>query len=188
MLFVISAPSGAGKTTIIKKLFKKMPGLKFSVSATTRPKRTGEKNEIDYYFISKDQFKKKIDRNEFIEWEQVFGDYYGTLKSEVDRAAEENSDMVFDVDVLGALSIKKLSPQAVTIFIDAPREDLVRRLKERNTDTEQQIEKRIKRMDMELDLKEKLDYTVTNRTNHSGIEDAVKQIIEIINKSKNNIN
>lgn len=185
MLFVISAPSGAGKTTIIKELFRKMPEIKFSVSATTRKKRKDETNGVDYYFISREEFENKIKRGEFVEWEEVHGNLYGTLKREIEKGTKGPRDLVFEVDVKGAISIKNLFPQAVTIFIDAPKKDLISRLKQRKTDTEKQIRVRTKRMKMEQNLKKEFEYIVMNRTNHLGVEQAVNQIINIIKKEKN---
>jgi guanylate kinase len=182
MLFVISAPSGAGKTTIIKELFKKLPGLSFSVSATTRQKRISETDNVDYYFLTEKEFKDSIKHGDFVEWEKVFGNYYGTLKSELKKGAKDDVNLILDVDVKGALNIKKLFPGAVTIFIEAPKEDLVKRLKQRNTDTGEQIDKRIQRMQMELKLKNEFDHVVMNKTNHEGVEKAVEEIINIINK------
>src|SRR4030095_14402334 len=120
MLFVISAPSGAGKTTIIKELFKEMPELKFSVSATTRKKRDGEQHGKDYFFLADEEFDEKIHAGEFAEWEQVHINRYGTLKSEVEKYINSEHHLVFDVDVKGALSLKKLYPEAVIIYVDVP--------------------------------------------------------------------
>ncbi len=184
MLFVISSPSGGGKTTIIRELFSILPGLRFSVSATTRPKRKIEKDGKDYYFISKKEFEDKISNGEFVEWEQVHGQYYGTLKSEIDKYLNNSLDLVFDVDVKGALNIKKLYPKAVSIFIEAPREELVKRLKKRSTETDEEISKRLERIDMEISYKDKFDFTVVNNSNPDGIKNAVNEIISIINKSK----
>jgi len=184
MLFVISAPSGAGKTTIIRGLFNILHGLRFSVSATTRPKRKIEKEGKDYYFISREKFKEKISNCEFIEWEEVHGNLYGTLKSEVKKYIDNPLDLVFDVDVKGALNIKKLYPKSVCIFIDAPREDLIERLKKRSTESESEIKKRRERMDMELKYKDKFDYVVVNRSVPGGIKKAVNEIVNIINNSK----
>lgn len=186
MLFVISSPSGGGKTTIIRELFSILPGLRFSVSATTRPKRKIEKEGKDYYFITKKEFEDRITTGDFVEWEQVHGQYYGTLKSEVDKYINSSLDLVFDVDVKGALNIKKLYPKAVSIFIEAPRDDLVKRLKKRSTETDDEIKKRLERMDMELSYKDKFDFSVVNNSGADGIKNAVNEIINIINKSKQN--
>jgi len=184
MLFVISAPSGAGKTTIIHEIFKQMPELRFSVSATTRKLRNGEVNGEDYYFISHDEFEKKIDNNEFIEWENVHGELYGTLKKEIESSINNSVNTILDVDVKGALSIKKLYPDAVTIFIDAPKKEIEQRLKGRKTESEEQLNKRIQRMEWELGEKDKFDNVVLNKTNPGGIKIAAEKIIKIIkNKS-----
>ncbi|RPI15978.1 MAG: guanylate kinase [Ignavibacteriae bacterium] len=181
---MISAPSGAGKTTIIHEIFKQMPELRFSVSATTRKLRNGEVNGEDYYFISHDEFEKKIDNNEFIEWENVHGELYGTLKKEIESSINNSVNTILDVDVKGALSIKKLYPDAVTIFIDAPKKEIEQRLKGRKTESEEQLNKRIQRMEWELGEKDKFDNVVLNKTNPGGIKIAAEKIIKIIkNKS-----
>jgi guanylate kinase len=184
MLFVISGPSGTGKTTIIRELFKLLPDLRFSVSATTREKRQDEINGKDYYFITKQDFEEKIKRGDFVEWEEVHGNLYGTLKSEVENNLNKPYDIVFDVDVKGALSIKKAYPESVTIFIDAPKEDLLERLKRRKTEPEEAIKNRLKRMELELGFKNKFDHIVFNQTGSDGVKNAVKEIIGIINNYK----
>ncbi len=179
MLFVICAPSGAGKTTIIHELFKIFPELAFSVSATTRSKRPKETDGKDYHFISMDAFLTKKANNEFIETEEVHGNFYGTLKSETEPFLKSNKHMIFDVDVKGAVSIKNMYPEAVTIFIDVPYEELIRRLKNRNTETEEQIEKRASRIKMEVEMKNRFDYIVDNS---KGLDSAVKETEKIIKK------
>jgi guanylate kinase len=186
MLFVISGASGAGKTTIIKELLRKMPELSFSVSATTRPRRNDEIGKRDYYFLGKEEFLEKIGNQEFVEWEEVHGNYYGTLKSEIEKSNQIGTDIVFDVDVNGALSIKSIYPDAVAIFIDVPRDDLIMRLRERKTDTVEQIKTRIARMDMEMDKKGFFDYVIMNKTEDGGINRALNKIIEIIKHEKTN--
>lgn len=179
MLFVICASSGAGKTTIIRELFKKFPAISFSVSATTRKKRPMETDGKDYHFISVDEFNKRKADNDFIETEEVHGNFYGTLKSEVEPFLNSKDIMILDVDVKGALNIKDLYPEAVTVFIDVPYEVLVNRLKNRNTETEAEIEKRSSRIKMEAELKHKFDYIVDNS---AGIDKAVSETEKIINK------
>lgn len=179
MLFVICAPSGAGKTTIIHELFKIFPELTFSVSATTRSKRPKETDGKDYHFISMDEFLTKKANNEFIETEEVHGNFYGTLKSETEPFLKSNKHMIFDVDVKGAVSIKNMYPEAVTIFIDVPYEELIRRLKNRNTETPAQIEKRASRIKMEVEMKNRFDYIVDNS---KGLDSAVKETEKIIKK------
>jgi guanylate kinase len=181
MLFVISAPSGAGKTTIIKELFKIFPDLKFSVSATTRKKRESETEGIDYHFISAEEFESRFKNGEFVECEEVFGNRYGTLKSEVEPYLNSNTHLIFDVDVKCALSIKKLYPQAVSVFVDVPVDELVKRLKKRETESDEEIEKRRSRMEEEIKLKSEFDYAVDNS---KGIETAVKQVSDILNRYK----
>jgi guanylate kinase len=182
MLFVISAPSGAGKTTIIKELFKENPDIKFSVSCTTRPKRAGEQNGIDYFFLSDKEFDEKLASNEFVEWENVHGKRYGTLKSEIVKYINSPHNLVFDVDVKGALSIKKLYPEAVLIFIDVPKELLLSRLKNRKTETDEQIRKRAERIEMEIKEKDKFDYVVENSEGAGGLINAVNELNKIIKK------
>jgi len=182
MLFVISAPSGAGKTTIIRELFRVNPKLKFSVSATTRAKRQGETDGRDYYFLSDDEFNNKLKSGDFIEWETVHSKRYGTLKSEIEKYINGNEHLVFDVDVKGALSIKKLYPDAVMVFIDVPVEQLLKRLMKRNTESVEQIKKRSDRIEMEIKQKENFDYVVDNCDKPSGIQDAVNELNKIINK------
>jgi guanylate kinase len=179
---VISAPSGAGKTTIIKELFKSMPNLAFSVSATTRNKRENETEGRDYYFLSSEEFKKKIDRGEFAEFEEVHGNYYGTLKSEIGKFVDGGKHLIFDVDVMGALSIKKLYPSSVLIFIDVPVEELMRRLKNRKTENDEQIEKRASRIMLEIEMKDKFDHIVDNSKGLDEAVDNAKKIIEKYNK------
>jgi guanylate kinase len=184
MIYVISAPSGAGKTTIIKEIFKILPGLKFSVSATTRQKRKNEADKKDYYFISKEDFQNKVKNDEFVEWEDVYGSYYGTLKNEIEKNLNIGNDLILDVDVKGALSIKKLYPESVIFFIDVPKEELVSRLKKRNTESEEQIAKRAERIGFEIGLKNKFDHVIENSSSIGGVQLAVNEIVEIINKYK----
>jgi guanylate kinase len=187
MLFVISAPSGAGKTTIIKELFKENPDIKFSVSATTRPKRAGEQDGIDYYFLSDKDFDEKIAFGEFVEWEYVHGNRYGTLKSEILKYIKSTHNLVFDVDVKGALSIKKIYPEAVLVFIDVPRELLLSRLKNRKTETDEQIKKRGERIEMEIKEKDKFDYIVENSEGSGGLTKAVNELNKIIKNINNGV-
>jgi guanylate kinase len=179
MLFVICASSGAGKTTIIRELFKRFPAISFSVSATTRKKRPNETDGKDYYFISVDEFNAKKANNEFIETEEVHGNFYGTLKSEVEPFLKSHEIMILDVDVKGALNIKDLYKEAVTVFIDVPYEVLVSRLKNRKTETEAEIEKRSSRIKMEAELKHRFDFIVDNS---AGLDKAVSETEKIINK------
>ncbi|MCX7877737.1 MAG: guanylate kinase [Ignavibacteria bacterium] len=191
MIFVISAPSGAGKTTIIKELFRNIPDLRFSVSATTRKKRPDEQEGEDYYFITREEFNEMIDKGEFIEWEEVHGNLYGTLKKKIEPFVSGNEKLVLDVDVKGALSIKKVFPDAVMIFIKVPDEELISRLRDRNTESEAELSKRIMRIKEEQKLSSEFDFVIENRNSSAGPEEAVKKIKEIIqnyNKGGNNAN
>lgn len=177
ILFVFSAPSGSGKTTIVREILKCYPEFKFSVSATTRKKRDSETDGFDYYFISEEEFQKKIDNNEFVEWEKFYDYYYGTLKSVIDNNIQKNLHTVFEVDVKGALSIKKAYPNSVLIFIAPPSiEELKKRLIKRNTETDIDLKKRVERAEMELSFKDQFNYVVSN----SDLEYAKEEVKKII--------
>ncbi len=165
-IVIFSAPSGAGKTTIVHEMLKiKEFNLAFSISATSRKPRPGEKNGVDYYFISAQEFKKKIDNNEFIEWVEVYkNQYYGTLRSEVERLFEMGKNVIFDVDVIGGLNIKKAFPdRSLAIFVKPPSiEELRKRLLKRGTETEESLQKRLKRAEFEMSLADKFDVIIVN--------------------------
>ena len=178
-LFVFAAPSGSGKTTILKEVLSSHPEFVFSISATTRKRRSSEKEGVDYYFITEEEFKKKIDAGEFIEWEKFYDYYYGTLKSQIERNLENGLSTVLEVDVKGAVNIKKVFANSVLIFIAPPSiEELKKRLIKRNTETDGDLKKRIERAEMELSFKEKFDYVVSN----IDLEKAKQEVKEIINK------
>ena len=162
---IISAPSGAGKTTIVRHLLSEFPGLEFSVSACSRPKRGKEEEGKDYYFITTDQFRDKISRDEFIEWQEVYpGSYYGTLKSEMDRIWSEGKTPIFDVDVFGGINLKKyFGDTALAIFIQPPsREELENRLRHRGTENEKNIQTRLNKVDKELTYAGTFDRIIVN--------------------------
>ncbi len=176
-LIVVSAPSGGGKTTICHKLSERNPNFRFSVSATTRPRRPGEKDGVDYFFLSREEFERKIRNDEFLEYEEVFGNLYGTLKSYVRQLLREGHSVLLDIDVKGALQIKSKFPQAVLIFILPPStEELRKRLLGRKTDDPKEIEKRLKRLPLEYQEGKKFDYQVVN----DRLEEAVEQIEKIL--------
>lgn len=186
-LIIISAPSGAGKTTLVKHLMASMDNLAFSVSACSRKKRPGEKDGRDYYFISVDRFKNKIKNNEFIEWEEVYKDhYYGTLQSEVERIRSNGKHVVFDVDVKGGLNIKKkYGSDALAIFVKPPsRKELKKRLSMRGTDDEKEIETRLAKSGHELTFAGEFDVVVVN----NDLEKAKKQILNEVNNFLNQNN
>ncbi|HOI28163.1 MAG TPA: guanylate kinase [Melioribacteraceae bacterium] len=178
-LFVFSAPSGSGKTTIVRNIMKLFPEFVFSVSATTRKRRNVEKDGVDYYFISEDEFKKKIENDDFAEWEKFYDYYYGTLKKPVDENISNGLSTVFEVDVKGALKIKKVYPFATLIFIAPPSiEELKERLIKRNTESDEDLKKRLERAEMEIGFQNQFDYVVTN----INLEQAKKEVKEIIEK------
>lgn len=162
---VITAPSGAGKTTLVKLLLEERKDLEFSVSACTREKREFETHKKDYYFLKIGDFKNKIANNDFIEWEEVYTDmYYGTLKKEVERIWAKNKNVIFDIDVKGAVNVKKqLKDKVLTIFIKPPNKDeLYKRLKARGTETEKTIKKRFDRSVLELAFEKQFDKVIVN--------------------------
>ncbi len=184
MLFVIAAPSGAGKTTIVNEILKMNPELIFSVSATTRKIRKGEIEGKDYFFFTKEEFQNKINNHELVEYEVLFNqDYYGTLKSFVENNLEENKSVIFDVDVKGALAIKNIyKDNAVLIFIMPPDvETLKERLKNRATESQEQINERIKRVDLEIGKTNHFDYIVLNDNLKNAVTE-VNNIIKSFNK------
>jgi len=176
-IIVFSAPSGAGKTTLISRLREKYPELVLSVSATTRLIRPGETEGKAYYFLTTEEFRKKISEDAFIEYEEVHGNYYGTLKSEVDNVLINGRSILFDIDVNGARSIRRLYPQALLIFILPPdRETLIQRLMNRKSENEQTIATRLERIQYEYSHTEMFDHLVIN----DHIEDAVQRLEQII--------
>lgn len=165
-IILITAPSGSGKTSIVKYLMSKMPELAFSISATTRPIRKNEKDGTDYYFLSEDQFKQKIHDKEFLEWEMVYeGKYYGTLKSEMSRIWSENKVPVLDIDVQGAIHVQQQYPiNTIALFIQAPSiEDLKIRLQKRGSETEESLKARLDKSSYEMTFKNHFENIVVNK-------------------------
>lgn len=164
-LIILSAPSGAGKTSIVRHLLEQGLPLSFSISATNRPPRENEKEGEDYYFLLLENFKSKIENEEFLEWEEVYPDrFYGTLKSELERIWRKGKHVVFDIDVIGGLNIKKqFGDKALAIFIKPPNADCLReRLEGRGTETEESLNERIAKAEFELSFEDQFDIVVIN--------------------------
>jgi guanylate kinase len=163
-VFIISAPSGSGKSTLTRELLKAVQGLRFSISYTTRPPRGQERDGEDYFFVTREEFEQRLTNDEFLEHAEVFGNYYGTHTSELDRAAAEGVDLVLDIDVQGARQLKGKIPAAVSIFILAPsREILEHRLRARSQDSDQVIERRLRDAAEEIRNYSRYDYVLVNR-------------------------
>ncbi len=181
VIFAVSAPSGTGKTTIVRQILKEFPDLVFSVSATTRKRRLDESDGIDYFFISEEEFKRKIENNEFVEWEKFYDYYYGTYKTFIEDNINNGKPVITEIDVKGALELKKIYPDAVLIFIVPPSfDELVNRLKKRQTENHDDLLKRIERAKMELSLKDNFDYLIDNSNLENAIEDTKNLIRKII--------
>ena len=163
-IIVISAPSGAGKTTLCSELQRRKPHIKFSVSCTTRPKRVHEVDGVNYHFLSEQEFTEKMQNNEFIEFENVHGYFYGTLRKTLEDALTQQEMILFDVDVNGAMAIKSnYSENTYTIFILPPSlDDLKKRLIQRGSETEERINKRLERTAQEMEYKDKFDACIIN--------------------------
>ena len=162
---ILSAPSGSGKSTLAAYLLSEIRSLSFSISSTTREMRKNEKDGINYYFITYEEFKKNIDEGNFIEWEQVYNnDFKGTLKSEINRLVNEKKNIIFDVDVVGGLNLKKyFGKDSLSIFIDVPSvEDLENRLLRRGTDSKKNIQERLRKAEKEISLKNNFDLIIMN--------------------------
>ncbi len=171
-VFVISAPSGSGKSTLVHELMKRVAGLRFSVSYTTREPRGQEQNGTDYFFIDRADFEARVARDEFLEWAEVFcHDYYGTHRSELERAAAHGCDLVLDIDVQGAQQLKKKIPTAVSIFILAPsRQELEQRLRARSQDSPEVIERRLHEAAEEIRNYWRYDYVLVNGEVNASVE------------------
>jgi len=176
-LFVISGPSGAGKGTIRRELFKRLPDLIYSVSCTTRPPREGEINGVDYYFIGADEFAEKQRCGDFLEWAFVHGNYYGTPKDDVLKHLEEGKDVILEIDVQGAINIKKAFPEAVLIFILPPSEEaLKQRLLSRGTESEESLKIRLSNAAFEMKLVGIYDHAIIN----DDVKRATDELVDII--------
>jgi len=182
-LIIFSAPSGAGKTTIVQYLLKKISALEFSVSACSRSIRKDETHGVDYYFLTVDEFKQKIKNDEFVEWEEVYKDnFYGTLKVEIERIWNKGKHIIFDMDVNGGLNLKKqFGDKALAIFVMPPSiEHLEKRLKSRETETPESIARRIGKAENELKTAHQFDKIVLNDTLEHAFEEAEKIVREFL--------
>jgi guanylate kinase len=184
-LIVFAAPSGSGKSTIVRHLLKKFDFLSFSISATTREPRIGEIHGKDYYFIQKNEFENKIKQGEFLEWEEVYsGLYYGTLHSEIKRIWNLKKTILFDIDVKGALAIKKAYPkETLTVFVKVPSiEILIQRLSERNTESPEMLQKRIEKIELENTFIDEFEVVILNNTLNIAFEEAENLVLTFLNK------
>lgn len=178
-LLIFSAPSGSGKTTIVRRLLEQFSNLEFSISATSRAPRGAEKNGVDYYFLTAEEFAEAVATNKFVEWEEVYkGTCYGTLRSEMERIWTKGNVILFDVDVMGGIRLKEIfGEDAMSIFVMPPSiEELRRRLEGRGTDAPEVIEKRIAKASFELTKAPEFDRQVIN----DDLEVAVSQVAEIV--------
>lgn len=184
---IFSAPSGSGKSTIVSHILKLHPELKFSVSAASRAPRGDEKNGVAYWFISADEFRKRIGDNEFVEYEEVYpGSFYGTLKSEVERIWDNGDAIIFDVDVKGGVNLKKyFGDRALSVFIQAPSVEVLRqRLVSRATDSPEAIERRVAKAAEEMTYADKFDHIIVNDDLQKAYADAEKLVDDFLCKEK----
>lgn len=182
-IIIITAPSGSGKTTILKEVMKAIPELQFSISACTRNPRQGETDGVDYYFITESDFNKKIEKEEFLEWEMVYeGRYYGTPKSEVDRICNNGKIPIVDIDVVGALNVKRMySTASYSIFIQAPSiAALEERLIKRGTETPESLKQRVEKASEELNFADQFDTIIVNDDLQKAIAEVTAAIQQFI--------
>lgn len=179
-IIIVSAPSGCGKSTVIKALLERGDlDLRFSISATSRPPRGEERHGVHYYFLTEEEFRRRIERDEFVEYEEVYaGRFYGTLKSEIDRIVSENHNVILDIDVKGAMNVKRIyGEEALALFIMPPSiDELRRRLEGRGTDAPEVIDERVAKAAYELEFAPRFDATVVNDNLAEAVE-AVHQVI-----------
>ncbi|MEA3448514.1 MAG: guanylate kinase [Bacteroidota bacterium] len=187
-LIIFAAPSGSGKTSIVKFLIERIDNLHFSVSATNRPIRQNETDGKDYYFLSTEAFKEKIRENAFVEWEEVYdGRFYGTLKSSVDTMLNAGKNVIFDVDVMGALNLKTTySKQALAVFVKPPSlETLEYRLHKRKTDSSEDIRHRVNKAEWEMNFAPEFDVIVVNDKLEQACRESLQKVMEFLNHTQN---
>ncbi|MBX7185982.1 MAG: guanylate kinase [Vicinamibacteria bacterium] len=177
LLIVIAAPSGGGKSTVLKRVFAEVPGLLFSISHTTRPPRPGEENGREYFFVDRERFRALVAQSAFLEWAEVHGNLYGTTRGELDRARALSRDLVLDIDVQGAEQVVKSHPSALTIFLRPPSLEVLKaRLKGRGTDSEESLAVRIRNAEIELGRAGEFQHQVVN----DDLDTAVNEVKAII--------
>ena len=182
-LFVFSAPSGSGKTTLVRHLLLQNLPLGFSISATSRTPRGEEKDGMDYYFLSEEEFRQKIEEDAFIEYEEVYqGAFYGTLRSEVERLWKEGKNVLFDIDVIGGLSVKEQYPEeTLAVFVQPPSlEELEKRLRQRMTETEEKIQQRLDKSATELIYSQDFDVILVNDNLAKAKQEVVRLVKEFL--------
>lgn len=182
-LFVISGPSGAGKGTLVARVREQLPGLGLTVSATTRGPRAGEVDGVHYYFLTNDEFSRRIEAGEFVEWAQVHDHRYGTLASEVDRNLATGQSLILEIDVQGALAVKERFPHAVLIFIEPPSLDVLReRLLGRGSETPESLELRLHTAEEEMLLRDRYDEVIVN----DDLDRATRELIDVLHRHERN--
>lgn len=182
---IFSAPSGAGKTSLVRYLLEKKLPLEFSISACSRSPRINEQNGKDYHFLSPTEFKEKIATDDFLEWEEVYEDmFYGTLKSEVERIWESGKQVIFDVDVVGGINIKKyFGEQALAVFVAPPSiKELKNRLEERGTETAESLQKRLGKVVEEMAQQDAFDIVIVNDDLDNARQEVMKKVTDFLNK------
>lgn len=182
-LFVFSAPSGSGKTTLVRHLLLQNLPLGFSISATSRPPRGEEKHGVDYYFLSEEEFRQKIEEDAFIEYEEVYeGAFYGTLRSEVERLWKDGKNVLFDIDVIGGLNVKEQYPEeTLAVFVQPPSlEELEKRLRQRKTETEDKIQQRLDKSATELIYSQDFDVILVNDNLAKAKQEVVRLVKEFL--------
>ncbi len=187
LLLVLSGPSGAGKDAVLTRMKKLGTSLEFIVTVTTRPRRPGEKDGINYHFISREEFQKMMEREELLEWSNVYGNWYGVPKESVKQALDRGRDVMVKVDIQGAATIKKLLPQATSIFLMPPSmAELISRLRQRNTESDSDLNLRLKTAKEEMEKLPMFDYVVINRQGR--INQVAADIAAIITAEKLRVN
>lgn len=174
---MLSGPSGAGKGTVVRAVLQKRPDIMLSVSATTRPARAGERNGVDYHFVTEEEFARMREQGEFLEWAEVYGNYYGTPRGRIEAAAAAGSDVIAELDIQGAMLVKRARPDAILIFVEPPSlEELAPRLRGRGTEDPTALNRRVQAAYEEIKKKESYDHVVVN----DDLDAAVASVLRIL--------